>query len=117
LSWPVSTHEEQELAQSPAGGILHSNSLPKSPGASPLHPEAALQVLPTRSVPEGLAVPVSYGPSMDEGVGAPRSLRVVMAVIGAMILAAFLLLGAVLWANSGDGRCDGPTVPAGCHRE
>ncbi|MGH8990999.1 MAG: hypothetical protein ACRDZ7_05665 [Acidimicrobiia bacterium] len=54
---------------------------------------------------------------MDEGSDAPRSLRVVMAVIGAMILAAFLLLGAVLWANSGDGPCDGPTVAAGCHRE
>jgi hypothetical protein len=54
---------------------------------------------------------------MDQGADAPRSLRVVMAVIGAMILAAFLLLGAVLWANSGDGPCDGPTVAGSCHRE
>ena len=40
-----------------------------------------------------------------------------MAVVGILVVAALVLLGAVLWANSGDGPCDGPTVPAGCHRE
>lgn len=47
----------------------------------------------------------------------PRWVRVVMAGVLAAILAAFVLLGAVLWASSGDGECDGPKITADCHRE
>lgn len=49
----------------------------------------------------------------------PLAGRLVMVVVLGAILAGFLLIGAVLWASSGDGPCDGPVRPADveCHRE
>ena len=47
----------------------------------------------------------------------PLVARLLMVLVLGAILAAFLLAGAVLWANSGDGPCDGPTVTTECHRE
>ncbi len=40
--------------------------------------------------------------------------RVLMALVGAIVLVAFLLLGAVLWVSAGDGPCDGPAIGAEC---
>jgi hypothetical protein len=47
----------------------------------------------------------------------PELVRVVMAAVGLLLIAAFFFVGALLWAASGDGPCDGPTVADGCHRE
>jgi hypothetical protein len=50
----------------------------------------------------------------DDGREMPDAVRVVFAVLGLLMIAAFVALGVLLWANSGDGPCDGPKVQSGC---
>jgi hypothetical protein len=49
----------------------------------------------------------------DDSRTLPGSLLVVFVLIGAAFLALFVVIGAVLWASSGDDPCDGPRTPAG----
>ena len=54
---------------------------------------------------------------MNDARELPIVARLVMVLVLGAILAGLLFFGAMLWASSSDGPCDGPTVTAECHRE